>query len=211
MLHIRVTPGPRALERQLGAFAEPQQRRILAAALNKTGDKARTTARQLISTEGSLSAKATRSRLTRSRASRTALVYSVLADGRPVSLAEYKAPSWSKRNGVKVTVNGRRVHLPGAFIAKVGSDPENLSRGIFLRGRVSDAIGRKDRNRRAAVPRRVGRNRSELPIDKLFGLTAADHVDTRKGLAKLHSRVRAEFATELERALRRELNRRRPS
>lgn len=128
------------------SLTDLQQKKVptaAARALNKTIGNVRTVASKAIREERALSAKVVRDALTVQRATRTKLVASLTASGRPIPLRDYQARAGKRGVTVKVSPGKRKLVVVGGNKA---FEIEKLGKHIFVR-----------------------EGNTRLPIKKLFG------------------------------------------
>ncbi len=188
MIRVNIL-GADAVKKELARIQRDMQDKVLAPALNKVGQKARTEMVRAITGEFAIKSGEIRPRLSLSRATRSALVvvldpYASRRRGRSLNLIRFLERSVSlaegRRRGKAGTRNqlhfqikrqGGKKTIPGAFIG-------NKGRTVF---------------------RRVGKDR--LPIAALSTIDVPQMFSTRRIQARVMDRIERELGVEVRRAV----------
>ena len=127
MITLDVRPDFRAIDRQLGQLQAGIQDRVIAAAINKTTDKARAEMTRQITAEFNIKAKDIRAQLkVRRAAAKGAMLVaeleamSKLGGRRSLNVIHFAARQTAKGVTVKVKRSGGRKLIPGAWIGNDG-------------------------------------------------------------------------------------------
>jgi hypothetical protein len=180
MITLDIRPDFRAVERQLGILQDGMRDRVIAAAINKTTDKARAEMTRQITGEFNIKAKDVRAQLKVRRASWKGgmLVAELEAmssrpGGRSLNLIHFAARQTSKGVTVKVKRGGPRKLIPGAWI---GNDGRTVFQRVGkqrlpIKGLQTIDVPQMFNARRlnAAVVRKI---QTDLPIEVGRALTA---------------------------------------
>lgn len=173
------------------ALARGKGRRAINAALNRSAAKGKTVTKRAISQHIKLKQKHIARQVTLRRSTPSGLVAIIKVGYKPVALIHYSASQ--TRKGVTIRTRKGRKRLPGAFMA-------NDSRGnkrIFVR-KTPGGRGRL----RASSMRRVGPNRSQLPIAQLYGTAPAEAFLDREAVTPVLNRIEEAWPVELRRAIK---------
>lgn len=109
MLRLDIRGDLTEIKRSLTELQQTKVPTAAARALNKTIGNVRTQASKSIREERALSAKVVRDALTVKKATKTNLVASLTASGKPISLREYQARAGKRGVTVKVSPGGRKL------------------------------------------------------------------------------------------------------
>ena len=167
-----------------------QFNKALARALNRTIERARTTAYRKIREEYNIPAKDLRNDIKISRANPSVLSAKLNALGRPLPLASFQARATKK--GVTANIAKRRVLIKGAFFATM----PNGHRGVFARGNY---VGRKFdfRERRTSkYPK------NDLNVNELFSKSVPTAMLNTTVLDSIKSNIDKDLAPRLRHELK---------
>ena len=178
MIQIDIRPDLRAVERELSRLQDGLRDRVIAAAINKTADKARAEMTRQITGEFNIKAKDVRAQLKVRRATAKGAMLvaeleamSKLGGRRSLNLIHFAARQTAKGVTIKVKRGGARKLIAGAWIGNDG-------RTVF---------------------QRVGKQR--LPIKALQTIDVPQMFNTRRLNAAVVRKIQTELPVEIGRAL----------
>ena len=191
MVTLSIKADFKDLNRELNALSDAVQTRVIPAALNKTGAKAKAEMTRAITSEFNIKAEEVRARLRLSRATRNVRNWAVILDpfessrkGRSLNLIRFMEKKVSLAEGRRrrkagtinqlqfqiKRVGGKKI-IPNAFIG-------NRGRTIFVR-----------------------EGKERLPIKALSTIDVPQMFNTRRINARVLARIRQELPIEIQRAI----------
>ena len=166
-----------------------QFNKALARALNRTIERARTTAYREIRKEYNIPAKNLRNDMSIVRANPTMLSAKLNALGKPLPIAVYQARQTKK--GVTANIAKRRVLIKGAFFATM----PNGHRGVFARGHY---VGKKFDFRKERIKDFPA---NDLEINELFSKSVPSAIMNGTVLASIKTNIQRELQPRLRHEL----------
>lgn len=183
---------------RLADFNQKLQDRIVSRALKRTASMAKTTAVREISRTYKIKQRTIRSALSlRYEGKGTSLSAELKMTGRPIGLYAFNAKAYGPRagwprssqpeGGVQVTIKGKRVRIPHAFIARMRSGHVGVfARGSYYPGKVPTPTGETKGNFTFGTGR--------LPISELFSNSLPQAFSSKAVMDETVKTVRLNFA-----------------
>lgn len=191
MIKVDVRDAIGKLDANLGYAKKDARNLAIARAINHTIAKAKTLTSREIRNLYSVDASTLGKALTQVKADRLTLTGKIIARGRPISLARYKARQ--TRQGVTVEVlRGKRKLIPGVFLANLKSG----YKGVMVRGK--HAQGKIVRRKH-----RVIKSGNDLPITSLAGVSIPKQLANKIILRSIEKGINETFPQRLSHEIKR--------
>lgn len=159
MINVDARDAIKKLNSQFGHVSNDKRKLAIARAINHTMAKIKTQSSREIRNIYALDAKTVNEALKHVKADRLTLTGKVIAKGRPIPLAKFRARQTKK--GVTLEIKkGRRKFLPGVFIVSLKSGHT----GVMFRGKYSGRNMQRRKNR-------IKPTGPDLPISEMKGVS----------------------------------------
>lgn len=191
MLKIDIRTDLKKEAARLKRLSAKMNDQVVVRALNKTARQAKTQAGREIKDYYKIGTRVVNRHITVKTAGRGKLEAFVKAEGRPIPMLAFKARQTSE--GVSVSIKGRRILIPGAFIGRMKSGHV----GVFRRGGYK---GNFEQTGESFGRFKFGRKR--LKINELFSFNIPQGFSNKVVMDKVISRINQQFPKVLSQEIR---------
>lgn len=191
MITVDVRDALGKLEGNLGYAKNDARKLAIARAINHTIAKAKTLTSREIRNLYAVDAKTLNQALSQIKADRLTLTGKILARGKPISLAKFRARQTAKGVSIEI-LRGKRKFIPGVFLVNLKSG----HRGVMVRGKYAQG---KIARRKV----RINKSGNDLPITELVGVSIPKQLANKIILRSVEKGINEMFPQRLSHELKR--------
>lgn len=191
MIQVDVRDAIAKLNTNYGYVSNNARKLAIARAINHTIAKAKTLTSREIRNIYAVDASTLGKALSQVKADRLTLTGKIIARGRPISLAKFRARQTAK--GVTVEVlRGRRKLIPGVFLRSLPSGHT----GVMVRGKYSQG-------KLARRKQRIRRTGNDLPITEIVGVSIPKQMANKIILQSISKSINTMFPERIDHEIKR--------